>query len=256
MKKQLATLAICIGLVVAIGAMQERRLNDLQNQTVSDQDLLHQNAITAANLALAQRIPTFGFDNLIANWFFLQFLQYFGDTPSRQKIGYSLSPEYFRVILSNDPYYRTYYIFMSGSVSNFAAQPEASIEMLKQGLEQMTPTFPNDSFYLWRYKGVDQLLFLGDGVAAQQSFQSASDWARQSSHPDAALIAKSSQQTANFLANNPNSRLAQINAWLSVLGNAFDDATRQRTIERIEALGGRIIPNADGSFSVQLPDED
>jgi hypothetical protein len=41
-----------------------------------------------------------------------------------------------------------------------------------------------------------------------------------------------------------------------VLGNAFDDTTRQRTIERIEALGGRIIPNADGGFSVQLPDED
>jgi hypothetical protein len=145
---------------------------------------------------------------------------------------------------------------MSGSVSNFAAQPEASVEMFSQGLAQMTPTFPKDSFYLWRYKGVDQLLFLGDGVAAQRSFQTSADWARQSSHPDAALIAESSQQTADFLANNPDSRLAQINAWLSVLGNAFDDTTRQRTIERIEALGGRIIPNADGGFSVQLPDKD
>ena len=256
MKKQLATIVGLITLVAAIVAMQGRQLNELQNKTFSEQELLRQDVARAGTLAIAQQFPTFGFDNLIANWFFLQFLQYFGDTPSRQQLGYALSPEYFRVILPNDPFYRTFYIFMSGSVSNFAAQPEASVEMFSQGLAQMTPTFPKDSFYLWRYKGVDQLLFLGDGVAAQRSFQTSADWARQSSHPDAALIAESSQQTADFLANNPDSRLAQINAWLSVLSNAFDDTTRQRTIERIEALGGRIIPNADGGFSVQLPDED
>jgi len=256
MKKQLATLAGVIGLVATIIAMQGRQLNELQNRTFSEQELLQQDVARAGILAIAQQFPTFGFDNLVANWFFLQFLQYFGDMSARQQVGYALSPEYFRVILPNDPFYRTFYIFMSGSVSNFAAQPEASIELLSQGLEQMTPTFPTDSFYLWRYKGVDQLLFLGDGIAAQKSFQTAADWAKQSSHPDAAFTAENSQQTADFLRSNPDSRTAQINAWLSVLGNAFDDATRQRAIGRIEALGGRIIPNADGSFSLQLPDED
>lgn len=256
MKKTLATLAAGIGLLAVIVAMQSQRLNELQSQTLSEQDLLRRDVITAANLTVAQQIPSFGFDNLMADWFFLRFLQYFGDYQSREQIGYALSPEYFRVILPNDPFYRLFYIFMSGTVSNFAGQPDVSIELLDQGLAQMTPTFPDDSFYLWRYKAVDQLLFLGDGVAAQQSFQTAADWARQSPHPDAPFIAENSQRTADFLATNPDSRFAQINSWFSVLANAIDEATRQRAIERIEALGGRILPNPDGSFTIQLPTED
>jgi len=247
---------VAMGLLVAVVSLQRQQLKELANKTPSAQEIIRQDAINAANLALAQKLPTFGFDHLVANWFFLQFLQYFGDTPSRQQIGYDLSPDYFRIVLSNDPFYRMFYIFMSGSVSGFAAKPEISIELLNQGLEQMTPTFPSDSFYLWRYKGVDQLLFLGDGVAAQQSFQTAADWARESSHPDAPIMAESSQQTANFLLTNPDSRSAQINAWMSVLANAFDDGTRQRAVERIEALGGRIIPNPNGTFTVQFPEED
>ena len=243
-------------LLAAVVGLQRQQLRKLSAQTPSIQEMERQDVITAASLAMAQKLPTLGFDNLVANWFFLRFLQYFGDSSIREQIGYALSPEYFRVILPNDPYYRMFYIFMSGSVSNFAGKPEISIEMLSQGLAQMTPTFPSDSFYLWRYKGVDQLLFLGDGVAAQQSFQTSADWARQSSHPHAPIIAESSQQTANFLLTNPDSRSAQINAWMSVLANAFDDGTRQRAVERIEALGGRIIPNPNGTFTVQFPEED
>lgn len=256
MKRQLVTVLGLMGLGIAMVAIQGRQLNELQSRTFSEQELLRQDSVRARTLVITQQIPAVGFDNLVANWFFLRFLQYFGDTPSRQQIGYDLSPDYFRIVLSNDPFYRMFYIFMSGSVSGFAAKPEISIELLNQGLEQMTPTFPSDSFYLWRYKGVDQLLFLGDGVAAQQSFQTAADWARQSSHPDAPIIAESSQQTANFLLTNPDSRSAQINAWMSVLANAFDDGTRQRAVERIEALGGRIIPNPNGTFTVQFPEED
>jgi len=256
MKRQLVTVLGLMGLGIAMVAIQGRQLNELQSRTFSEQELLRRDSVRARTLVITQQIPAVGFDNLVANWFFLRFLQYFGDTPSRQQIGYDLSPDYFRIVLSNDPFYRMFYIFMSGSVSGFAAKPEISIELLNQGLEQMTPTFPSDSFYLWRYKGVDQLLFLGDGVAAQQSFQTAADWARQSSHPDAPIIAESSQQTANFLLTNPDSRSAQINAWMSVLANAFDDGTRQRAVERIEALGGRIIPNPNGTFTVQFPEED
>jgi hypothetical protein len=256
MKKKVAVVVFFLGLLLSLIAMQQQRLTALQERSLSTQEVRRQKEVIATNLALSQKLPTFGFDNLVADWFFLRFLQYLGDTEARKQTDYSLSPDFFRIIISRDPYYRMFYFFMSVSTSTLAAQPEVSVDLMAQGLTHLSPTMPADSFYIWRYKGTDELLFLGDGVAAQRSFQTSADWARQSSHPDAAIIGENSQATAIFLANNPDSRFAQIDSWFSVLANAFDDATRQRAIERIEALGGRILPNEDGSFSIQLPPED
>ncbi|PZO40321.1 MAG: hypothetical protein DCF17_12040 [Shackletoniella antarctica] len=248
--------ALFAALLLGLAVSQRQWLATLQDRSTAAQSYERQDQATAATLALAQKLPTFGFDNLVADWFFLQFLQYFGDTEVRAVAGYDLSPEFFKVVIPNDPYYRMFYLFLSGSTSNFAAQPEQSVAIIAQGLERLTPTLPNDSFYVWRYKGVDELLYLADGEAAQQSFQAAADWARQSSHPDAEFIAANSQGTADFLALNPVSKQAQANAWASVLANAFDDATRQRAINRIEELGGTVTISESGGISLQMPPDD
>lgn len=243
-------------LLVGLLPLQRQRLATLQDRDTTDQSLEQQDQAIAATLALAQKTPTFGFDNLVADWFFLRFLQYFGDDETRAKTGYSLSPEFFKVIIPNDPYYRMFYLFLSGSTSSFAGQPEQSVALTAQGLEQLSPTLPEDGFYIWRYRGVDELLYLGDGEAAQRSYQAAADWARQSSHPDAPYITENSQRTAEFLAQNPSSKQAQVNAWASVLANAFDDATRQRAIERIESLGGSVFISEAGEISIRFPPDD
>ncbi|TVQ13507.1 MAG: hypothetical protein EA368_02125 [Leptolyngbya sp. DLM2.Bin27] len=252
----MAVLVTSISLLLSLVFMQQQRLNALQEQRISDQDLVRQSEVVAANLAIAQNMPTLGFNNLIADWFFLRFLQYLGDAEAREKTDYSLSPDFFRVIIPNDPYYRMFYFFMSVSTSTLAAQPEASVELMAQGLSYLGPTTPDDSFYIWRYRGIDELLFLGDGVAAQQSFQTAADWARQSPHPDAEIWGPASQRTADFLAANPDSKTAQINSWANVLVNAFDEGTRQTAIERIEALGGTVTISEDGAVNIQSPAED
>ncbi|PSR17712.1 hypothetical protein C8255_11215 [filamentous cyanobacterium CCP3] len=248
----MAPVLLLLGLV----PLQQQRLATLQDDTAGDQSFVQQEQATAATLALAQEMPTFGFDNLVSGWFFLRFLQYFGDDEARTATGYSLSPDFFKIIIPNDPYYRLYYIFLSGSTSNFAAQPQESVALIDQGLESFTPAFPEDGFYIWRYRAVDELLYLGDAEAAQKSYRIAADWARQSAHPDAPYIAENSQRTADFLARNPLSKQAQVNAWASVLGNAFDDATRQRAIDRINALGGSVFISEAGEISIQFPPDD
>ena len=256
MKKTIIVLATFISLLLGLIFMQQQRLNALQEERISDQDLVRQGKVTAANLIIAQNIPTFGFNNIIAGWFFLRFLQYLGDAEARDKTGYSLSPDFFRAIIPNDPYYRLFYFFMSVSTSTLAAQPEASVDLMAQGLSHLGPTTPDDSFYIWRYRGIDELLFLGDGVAAQQSFQTSADWARQSPHPDAYIWGPNSQRTADFLAANPDSKTAQVNAWANVLVSAFDEGTRRTAIERIEALGGTVTIDESGRISIQPPAED
>jgi hypothetical protein len=202
-------------------------------------------------LSVLQKAPSFGFDNLVANWTFLGFLQYFGNVPARSQLGYRLSPEYFEVIVKKDPYFITPYLFLSTSTSLYAALPERSVGLMAQGLASMTPAVPAGGYLVWRYKGIDQLLFLGDGAAARESFETSASWADQSSDPQAAAIAQASRQTAEFLAQNPASKAAQISAWVQVINLAVDQQTQDLAVQRIQALGGQILVLEDGQVTVQ-----
>lgn len=207
------------------------------------------------SLALTSRLPTFGFDNARANLTFLSFLQYFGDDPMREKSGYGLSPSFFEAIITDDPYYTEFYVFLTNSVSINAAQPEKTVKLLRKGLLSLSPNKPEDSFYIWRYKGVEELLFLGDSQAAKRSFEVASVWANESNLPESDMVAAVSQQTANFLEQNPDSKAAQIGAWSSILTTAFDDETRSRAIGSIRALGGEVMISENGEVTVKYPQE-
>ncbi len=207
-------------------------------------------------LEVLKQIPTFGFSNLVADSTFISFLQYFGDDAARAKTGYRLSPEYFEVILERDPYFLAAYSFLSGSTTLYAGMPERTVALMEQGLKFLSPKVPFKSYYVWRYKGADELLFLGDSRAAQHSFETAADWAGAYSDPESKNIAAISRQTAQFLFRNPASKSAQVSAWLMVLGNALDDRTRQLAISRIEALGGQVIITPQGEVKVQLPKAD
>ena len=207
-------------------------------------------------LALLKKMPSFGFENLIADWTFLSFLQYFGDVSAREKTDYRLSTDFFEVILDRDPYFIPAYTFLSTSGSIYAGAPERSTAIMKKALSTLKPSVPPDSFFAWRQLAIDQLLFLGDSQAAKESFETAAAWARQSLLPGSGDIAASSQQTANFLANNPDSKIAQASSWTMVLSSAPDERTRKTAAQRIESLGGKVILNPDGTFRIQLPPKD
>jgi hypothetical protein len=233
---------LAVGVFLALTAtLQWQRLEQHRQQAETAPETVERlEMLQASQLNLLKKTPAFGFDNLLADWTFLQFLQYFGDEPARQQTGYRLSPEFFEVIVKNDPLYTLYYLFLSASSSIYAADPGRSVLLMEEGLQSMTPEIPIDSFIVWRYKAIDELLFLGDGEAARQSYLKAAEWAEQSSHPEAAEVARLSRESAEFLANNPTSKSARINAWVNVLLNAVDGSTQQLAIQKIEELGGTI----------------
>ncbi|MGF1458632.1 MAG: hypothetical protein ACFBSG_06345 [Leptolyngbyaceae cyanobacterium] len=207
-------------------------------------------------LTLLKTMPSLGFDNLVADWVFLRFLQYFGNFEFRQATSYELSPDYFEVILSRDPYYYPFYTYLSSSVSIFAGQPQQAVELQRQGLQQLTPTLPPRSYLIWRNKGIDELLFLDDVEAAIASHLTAAEWASQSPYPEAQQNQAALLGMADFLAQSqaqPGVQTqVQIGAWAQVLTTAPDDKTRAVAVENIEALGGAVVPNEDGSYSIRL----
>ncbi len=242
----------------AIASLQFPQIQRLANrsQTVSAEKIHQETEVERARLSLLKNLPGFGFNNLIADWSFLGFLQYFGDEPARTKTDYSLSSDYFEVILRRDPYFLNTYTFASTSISLYAGMPEKSVALIKQGLQSLKPNVPPGSYYAWRQLGIDQLLFLGDAQAARQSFQTAASWARLSSLPGSSDIAESSQQTVDFLTRNPNSKTAQVSAWTMILSTAPDDRTQKMAIDRIEALGSKVVKTPSGTYSIQAPAKD
>ncbi|MEQ8752022.1 MAG: hypothetical protein RID09_00705 [Coleofasciculus sp. G1-WW12-02] len=258
LRQSLIPSLIAILCIIAIGGLQIPQLNQLQGRgkTPSPTELQRQIEAEKVRLNLLQKVPTFGFDNLLADWVFLNFLQYFGDDEARDVTGYQLSPEYFEVILARDPRFLEAYFFLSGSTSLYAGMPDRSVELMEEGLQQLSPQVPPKSYYIWRYKAIDELLFLGDAQAARQSFEKAAEWASTYQDEESQYVASISRQTAQFLARNPLSKSAQVSAWSMVLQNALDDGTRQRAINQIEALGGKVVTTPEGAVKIQLPSSD
>lgn len=250
------SLVIIFSLLALIG-LQLPQLNLLINKskTASIEELKREATAEKIRLELIQKMPSLGFGNLIADWTLLNFLQYFGDDPARDRTGYELSPEYFKTIIDRDPHFIQAYLFLSTSVSLFAGEPEKAIAFMEKGIQSLTPKQPR-AYYTWRYKGTDELLFLGDTKKAEKSFAKAAEWASEFADEESQSIAALSRRTAEFLADDPDIRVAQEGAWAMVLINALnanDERIRKRVIERIESQGGKVIITPEGAVSIQLP---
>lgn len=249
------TIGVCM---LGVGLMQVPQMQQLLNsrQTDSLETLEKEIQSEHIRLNLLKQTPSFGYDNLIADWVYLFFLQYFGDEEARAKTGYSSSPEYFEVILGHDPRFLAAYLGLSTSTSLYAGLPERSIELMEQSLQFLSPQVPEKSYYVWRYKGIDELLFLGNSQAAQKSFTKTADWASTYSDEESKNVAKFSRTTGEFLSHNPDSKRARISTWLMVLNNGVDEKTQKRAITEIEALGAKIVKTPEGNYKIILPPKD
>ncbi|WP_026100219.1 hypothetical protein [Fortiea contorta] len=251
-----ASFFICF-CMLGVGLIQFPQLQKLLNrqQTYSLETLEREIQLESTRLNFLKHMPSFGYDNLIADWVYLNFLQYFGDDELRAKTGYSLSPQYFEVILKRDPKFLTAYQSLSSSTSLYAGMPEKAIELMEKGLKSLAPKLPERSYYVWRYKGIDELLFLGNSQSAHNSFLTAANWASNYTDAESQNIVDISQKTANFLNQNPDSKYARIASWAMVLNTQVDEKTRKRAISEIESLGGKIVSTPEGN-KIIFPEKD
>ncbi|HEY9850031.1 MAG TPA: hypothetical protein V6D28_11270 [Leptolyngbyaceae cyanobacterium] len=243
---------------LAIAGLQLPNLNLIldKSKNATIDELKKDIEVEKERLKLIKNLPSFGFNNLIANWVMLNFIQYFGDDPVRDRTGYDLSPDYFEIIIERDPRFFESYVYLSTSITMYAGKPEKSVALMEKGLNFLSPEMIGKYYYIWRYKGIDELLFLGNAKAAQKSFEMAAKWASIRPDRESQNVAALSQRTAGFLSKNPNSKSAQVGAWAMVLGNAVDDRVRQLAIDRIQKLGGKVTVTPETGVQVALPKED
>lgn len=250
---QMMNLAISLGIgsfcLFGVIKIQSIQLQKLTESNLNAENYAQLEEAEGLKLSLMKKMPTFGFDNLIADWTMLRFLQYFGDVKARKQTGYSLSPDFLEVVVNRDPLFSDAYTIISPASSVFAGRPERTVTLMEKGLQKLSPDIPN-SYYIWVYKGVDEILFLGDLQQAQNSYEMAAKWAEQAENE---FIAKSARDTAKFLASKPDITQAQIGAWVLLYANARDTATRQIAERRIENLGGELKVYPDGRVEAIPP---
>ncbi|MGB3532954.1 MAG: hypothetical protein WBA13_05495 [Microcoleaceae cyanobacterium] len=205
----------------------------------------------ALQLQLLKNLPTLGYDNVIADWTFINFLQYFGDEPAREVTGYELNDDYFDVLTLLDPRWVDMYLFLSTSVSFYQAQPQTAVELMSRGTAALSPQISPTAWIVWRLKGIDQLLLVGDTSGAIQSLFRAAEWAEASSNPD---FARQFRASAEVLQQNPDNLSTRLNAWLSVYYQTTDELVQQRATQELLSLGAEKEMGENGEVRFILPE--
>lgn len=205
----------------------------------------------ALRLKMLKNLPSFGFDNLIADWTFLKFLQYFGDDEARNVTGYNLGQDYFDIVTQRDPRWADIYLFLSTAVSFYQGKPETAVKFIERGTNALSPQIHPQAWIVWRTKGLDELLLLGDIPESIRSHEMAADWAEKT--PDGSKLAQSFRATAEFLRRDPDSVPVRFNAWSTVYYQTTDKLVRQRAKQALVKLGARVQKDRDGKESFILP---
>ena len=235
----------------AVCYLQQTKLKTIGEAKV--QDYQQQEQITKSQLKLLQQIPAFGFDNLIANWAYLNFTQYFGDAPARKATGNTLSSDYFSAVVKHDPRFVDAYLRLAPATTLYSGRPKITVALLDRVLESLSPDIP-DSYLIWVYKGVDELLFLGDTQAARKSYGMAAEWAKVRDTEDSRIVGNRAKETADFLATNPDSKKAQASSWMMIYSNAREEQIRNMALQQIKSLGGEVI-FSENKMTVKMPED-
>lgn len=236
--KLLSTLAPFIylaGIVVLQGQEYKKSVQKLNHA-----NYLSQEEEQARLISFQQQTPTLGFDNLKADWTYLNFVQYFGDGYARETIGYKLVPDYFETISQIDPHFTQAHLRLSIANSMYAGEPEKTIALMEEVLQSVDPE-SKDAAMLWTSKGLDQLLFMGDKQAAIKSYQMAAEWTALASGDRSDSLAIKNLETALASTTEIELKEAQLRAWSSVLVHIKDNQRRTEIIEKIGNLREEIL---------------
>jgi hypothetical protein len=252
----LVSLTIIILCVVFLGRIQQSKINEITGETAKAEHKQEEHRQRLA-LSLIQKLPQNSYRNLLADWLFLSFLQYFGDSSARQVTRYSLNQEFFAAIVRHDPKFVGAYLYLSPATSLYGGRPDKTVAIMNQGLQSLSPEI-QDSYWIWIYKGTDELLFLDNIIDAKTSYLQGGKWAQMQKiqDDDSRRTIESAQRMASFMDKNSVSPNVRINAWLMLLGNARGDVNLQNYIlSKIKDLGAKILISPDGRLEIKMPKE-
>ncbi len=231
-------LGACAMGILGLGA---GRLTQIQTRSQSPALAEAQQALS---LNALNRLPKggLGFNNAIADWAFLRFLDYYGDEEARDKTGFGTSPAFFDVITSRDPRFVDTYLFLSGTLSYQLGQPELAMKYMQRGLDALSPLTHPRAYQVPSLMGMDKLLLLGDTAGASQSYAKATEWAKASIDPQEHKVAQTFNRVSTYLQSDPDSSSVRFWAWGTIFAQSEtigDRKTQDRARKELLTLGAQ-----------------
>lgn len=176
------------------------------------------------------RLMSLGFDQILADFYWLQFVGYVGDLDNRKLDRYALADQYLDLITGLDPYFVQAYWFAAFTVGSDQHRPQRAAELLERGI-QANP----DNWYLPFIAGNNQFLYANNGLAAAKYYRMASkfpgapDWL---------------ERQANILETNTPLLIKQAYSWLNIFNSAEESMVKEHAREQCIRLWVQVFKHA------------
>jgi tetratricopeptide (TPR) repeat protein len=197
------------------------------------------------------KLPDFGNRNLIADFLWLRFAQYFGDTQARARSGYGLNYRYLKTITDRNPHFENAYRVANLAVAYRMGRTDLADDLLAKGI-QANP----DAYLLWQTRGFLHFLYTGDIAKAVYCF-------RRNAGLAVAVGGNSQQHWGNYwfamskyLEVSKSNTWTRRQIWAEVYANSSDSSTQTLALNQLDKLG--VFLSKDGRmvarYAVPLPE--
>jgi len=223
-RSQIGIAVACAALVALIGYSHKKTAELLKRESGGQQS---DNALPSAS---AVRVLSLGYDQLLADWYWLAFVQYIGDGDARAKDHYAAADKYLDLIVGLDPGFIKAYWFASFIVGSEQQQPERAAKFIDRGIQAN----PNN-WFLPFIAGINQYLYAKNDVAAAKYYKMAAKF------PDAP---KWLGRQATILEARIPSIIKEINIWDSVYHSDADQLVKEKARTRLITLWSQVYKSA------------
>jgi hypothetical protein len=172
--------------------------------------------------SVALKIASLGYDDLLADYYWLRFIQYFGGGEARQRDRYASAEKYLRLIVMLDPHFLAAYDFVAFGVGGEEGRPDTAKEILDFGISHN-----QDSWRLPFLAGINEYLFARNELEAANYY----DIASRRPHAPPWLA-----RQAGILRTKLPSTMKAINVWKSAYETAVDNSIKRKAQSELVKL--------------------
>jgi hypothetical protein len=172
------------------------------------------------------KLCALGFEQTLADFYWLGFIQYLGDKQNGARYGYSQSEKFIRIIIELDPHFLKVYYFAAFIIGSELHQPEIAAQIIQHGIEEN----PN-SWYLPFIAGINQYLYAHNEIRAAKYYRMAAKF------PDAP---KWLERQARILEAKIPSTIKEVNVWDSIYASSTDAGVKEKARVRLVGLWLRV----------------
>lgn len=169
------------------------------------------------------KLVSLGFDQLLADCYWLAFISYIGDPKERAKDHFYLAYKYLDTITGLDPYLIDAYWFAAFTIGAEQKAPSAAAEIIDRGLRAN-----QDKWELPFIAGTNQYLYGNNEAAAAKYYRIA---ARYPSAP------KWLAREADILESRIPSKIKEINTWTSIFSSGTGKVKEMARMRLIDLWG-------------------